>query len=132
MEPEWCPLALHGVGGWVPQKLGTLRQGQSQFCCSIDGCDIDRLPCLSHLGLSPMLKMVCFTLFFFVLSVGPVLVMASSQSVSHACLLVSEWSLAERLGGSQRNMGSVFFTLCPTLVAAPPQHPPPCRWVPWW
>ena len=69
-----------------------------------------------------MLKMVCFVLFFFVLSVGPVLVMASSQS----CLLVSEWSLAERLGGSQRNMGIVFFTLCPTLVAAPPQHPPPC------
>ena len=29
-------------------------------------------------------------------------------------------------------MGSVFFTLCPTLVAEPPQHPPPCRWVPWW
>ena len=29
-------------------------------------------------------------------------------------------------------MGSVFFTLCPTLDTEPPHHLPPCRWVPWW
>ena len=63
-----------------------------------------------------MLQMVCFALLFFVLSVGPLFVMASSQS----CLLVSEWSLSERFGGGQRNMGSVFFSLCPMLDVAPP------------
>ena len=45
-----------------------------------------RLSSLSHLGLSLTLMMICFALFFFVLSVGPVLVLASSQS----CLLASE------------------------------------------
>ena len=40
--------------------------------------------------------------------------------------------MSKRSGGRQRNMGGVLFSLCPTLDDAPPQHPPSCRWVPWW
>ena len=67
--------------------------------------DSDRLSCLSHLGLSLVLQMVCFALFFFCV-LGPVIVMAPRQS----CMLVSEWSLSERLGGGrQTNMVASFF-----------------------
>ena len=60
-----------GVGGWVGGWVGVTETGHhvapgTQFCWLTGGSNIDRLSCLSHLGLSQMLKMVCFALFFFV------------------------------------------------------------------
>ena len=52
--------------------------------------------------------------------------------VSHACLLLREWSLSKSRGGASEKHGRRLFSLCPAPDAAPPQHPPPCRWVPWW
>ena len=60
---------LEILGGWVSKhppwgwdnsgSLGVVMHGMA-------GSDIHRLSCLSHPGLSPMLKMVCCALFFFV------------------------------------------------------------------
>ena len=75
------------------------------------------LSCLSHFGLSLKLMMVCLLCFFCLVCWA-----GSSyglQSVMLACLHACS-SLSERLGGRQRNTGSVFFSLCLMLDAAPP------------